>query len=81
MSWPCWGWVRQDLIGCFLCSALALVAMDALRVAVRLLMGTAPLRAMLELAGREILWSICFVPLVYLIFRWVFRRVPKATVL
>ena len=68
-------------IGCFLCSALALVAMDALRVAVRLLMGTAPLRAMLELAGREILWSICFVPLVYLIFRWVFRRVPKATVL
>lgn len=73
--------LRQDLIGCFLCSALALVAMDALRVAVRLLMGTAPLRAMLELAGREILWSICFVPLVYLIFRWVFRRVPKATVL
>ena len=73
--------LRQDLIGCFLCSALALVAMDALRVAVRLLMGTDPLRAMLELAGREILWSICFVPLVYLIFRWVFRRVPKATVL
>ena len=35
--------LRQDLIGCFLCSALALVAMDALRVAVRLLMGTAPL--------------------------------------
>ena len=39
------------------------------------------LEAMLSVAGREILWSLCFVPLVYLIFRWVFHRVPKATVL
>lgn len=73
--------LRQDLVGCFLCSALALVALDALRIGVRLLMGSAPLSAMLELAGKEILWSLCFVPLVYLVFRWVFYRVPKATVL
>lgn len=73
--------LRQDLLGCFLCSALALVVMDALRIALRLAMGTAPLGAMLELAGKEILWSLCFVPFVYLVFRWVFRRVPKATVL
>lgn len=73
--------LRQDLVGCFLCSVLALVVMDALRIAVRLLMGTAPLRPMLELAGKEILWSLCFVPMVYLVFRWVFHRVPKATVL
>lgn len=73
--------LRQDLIGCFLCSAMALVVMDALRIAVRLLVGTAPLEAMLPVAGKEILWSLCFVPLVYLVFRWVFRRVPKATVL
>ena len=73
--------LRQDLVGCFLCSVLALVIMDALRIAVRLLVGAAPLSAMLELAGKEILWSLCFVPLVYLVFRWVFRRVPKATVL
>lgn len=73
--------LRQDLIGCFLCSALALVCMDALRVGVRLMMGAAPLKAMLEVAGKEILWSLCFVPLVYLLFRWVFYRVPKATVL
>ena len=26
------------------------------------------------------IWSLCFVPPVYLIFRWVFDRVPKATV-
>ena len=73
--------LRQDLVGCFLCSALALVVLDFLRVARRLLMGAAPLRPMLELAGKEILWSLCFVPLVYLVFRWIFRRVPKATVL
>lgn len=73
--------LRQDLLGCLLCSALALVVMDALRIALRLLLGTAPLGPMLELAGKEILWSLCFTPLVYLVFRWVFRRVPKATVL
>lgn len=73
--------LRQDLVGCLLCSALSLVALDALRIGTRLLLGVAPLPVMLELAGKEILWSLCFVPLVYLVFRWVFRRVPKATVL
>ena len=73
--------LRQDLVGCFLCSVLALLAIDALRIGSRLLSGTASLGAMLTVAGREILWSLCFVPLVYLVFRWVFRRVPKATVL
>lgn len=73
--------LRQDLVGCFLCSILSLLAIDALRIGFRLLGGSAPLGAMLTVAGREILWSLCFVPLVYLVFRWVFRRVPKATVL
>lgn len=73
--------LRQDLIGCFICSALALVGLDALRIGARLAAGTAALEAMAPVAGREILWSLCFVPLVYLLFRWVFRRVPKATVL
>ncbi len=73
--------LRQDLIGCFICSALALAAIDALRIAARLLRGGIPLEPMLWVAGKEILWSLCFVPPVYLLFRWVFRRVPKATVL
>ncbi len=73
--------LRQDLIGCVLCSGLGLAVIDAGRIAVRLLVGTAPLGAMLKVAGKEILWSLCFVPLVYLLFRWVFYRVPKATVL
>lgn len=73
--------LRQDLIGCFLCSVLALAVMDLLRIGLRLLARTAPLPAMLEVAGKEILWSLCFVPFIYLLFRWVFHRVPKATVL
>lgn len=73
--------LRQDLTGCLICSALALAAIDALRILRRLLFGSAPLGGMLALAGKELGWSMCFSPLVYLIFRWVFNRVPKATVL
>ncbi len=73
--------LRQDLVGCFLCSALALAALDALRVLARLLTGAAPLDVLLTVAGKEILLSLCFVPPVYLLFRWAFDRVPKPTVL
>ena len=73
--------LQQDLVGCLVTCAIALCSIDALRIALRLLTGAAPLPVMLSLAAREILWSLCFVPLVYLVFRWVFRRVPKATVL
>lgn len=74
--------LRQDLWGCVLCSALALAVIDAGRIALRLLgRSGGDLAAMLSVAGREILWSMCFVPLVYLLFHWVFERVPKATVL
>lgn len=73
--------LRQDLVGCLICSFLALAVVDALRILWRLALGVAPLGGMLALAGKEILWSMCFAPLVYLVFRWVFNRVPKATVL
>lgn len=73
--------LRQDLLGCLVCSLLALAALDAGRILAGLLTGRAGLAAMAAVAGREIAWSLCFVPVVYLLFRWVFRRVPKATVL
>ena len=37
--------------------------------------------AMLALAGQEILLSLIFVFPVYALFLWVYRRVPKKTVL
>ena len=59
----------------------ALALIDGVRIAARLLAGRGELAAMLGLAGREILWSLVFVFPVYALFLWVFRRVPKKTVL
>ena len=73
--------VRQNLVGCLLCSLLALVCIDGVRVLANLLTGAATLPVLLSLAGREIAWSMVFVLPVYALFLWVFRRVPKKTVL
>lgn len=73
--------LRQNLAGCLVCGAAATAAIDLLRMAVRLLRGQGGLAAMAVVAGREILAAlICGVP-VYFLFRWVYRRVPKRTVL
>ena len=73
--------LRQNLVGCLLCSFAALALIDGVRIAARLLAGRGELAAMLGLAGREILWSLVFVFPVYALFLWVFRQVPKKTVL
>lgn len=73
--------LRQDFGGCFLCSVGALAVLDLLRILLWLFLGRAPLNPMLQVAGKEILWSLCFTPLVYLLFYWVYDRVPKPTVL
>lgn len=73
--------LRQNLVGCLLCSLLALTAIDAVRILFRLLRGSGGLGAMLNLAWQEILLSLLFVFPVYALFLWVYRRVPKKTVL
>ena len=73
--------LRQNLLGCLLCSLAGLAFLDAGRILARLFAGEAGLPAMLSVAGREILWSMVFVFPVYALFQWVFRRVPKKTVL
>ena len=73
--------LRQNLLGCLLCSLLSLAAMDGIRILARLFWGDWELGAMLSLAGREILLSLIFVFPVYALFLWVYRRVPKKTVL
>ena len=65
--------LRQNLVGCLLCSFAALALIDGVRIAARLLAGRGELAAMLGLA--------VFVFPVYALFLWVFRRVPKKTVL
>ena len=87
--------LRQNLLGCLLCSLLALMAIDMVRILTRLFLwfllalvvagslgaDVSSVIAMLSVAGREILWSMVFVFPVYALFLWVFRRVPKKTVL
>ena len=73
--------LRQNLLGCLLCSLLALIAIDTVRILTRMFWGNWELGAMLSLAGREILISLIFVFPVYALFLWVYRRVPKKTVL
>lgn len=73
--------LRQNLLGCLVCSAGALVVIDLFRVLSFRLRGVAPLGQLLWVALPEIFWSLLFTPLVYLVYRWVFRRVPQATVL
>lgn len=71
--------LRQNLLGCLICSAGALTIIDALRVLRRLILQVAPLSALLQVAVPEILWSLAFVFPVYGIFLWVHRRVPERT--
>lgn len=73
--------LRQNLVGCLLCSTLALTAIGAVRVASFLLRQGAALDALLRVAVPEALCSLLFVVPVYALFLWVFRRVPKKTVL
>ena len=73
--------LRQDLVGCLLCSFGGLILIDLTRIGVRLFLGQTDLAAMLAVAVPEVLWSMLFVFPVYLLFLWVYRRVPKKTVL
>lgn len=71
--------VRQNLVGCLLCSAGALFFIDLFRVGRRLILHVAPLPVLLGVAVPEFFLSLAFVPLVYAIFRWVYNRTQFAT--
>lgn len=71
--------LRQNLLGCLVCSAAVLVVLDGLQVLRRLLLAGDPLPALLRVAVPEVLWSLVFVFPVYAIFRWVHKRVPEST--
>jgi len=71
--------LRQNLLGCWLCSAAALAILDGLRVLWRLVIKGISLAALLEVALPEFVWSLIFVPLIYGLFLWVHQRVPERT--
>lgn len=73
--------VHQNLFGCLICSSISLGLINLIRVVFLFLRHTAALGPLLLTALGEIFWSLVFLPLIYVIFRWAFQRVPKATVL
>ena len=71
--------VRQNLVGCALCSAAGLFLIELFRVGWRLLFQVADLTALLRVAVPEFLFSLVFIPLIYAIFHWVWGRTQFAT--
>ncbi len=67
--------VRQTFVGYLLCSAVAMGALELVRVAWCLLTRLGPLPAVALVAAKEGLWSLCFTPLIYPIFKLICRLV------
>ena len=67
--------LTQGFAGCLICSAGVLTALETLRIVWRLFIQLAPTPVLLEVAGKEFLWTLAWTPVVYFIFRCVFRKV------
>ena len=64
-----------------ICSAAGLGVIALARVIAGLLQGTAGLWPLLTVAVPEAVISMLFAPLIYGAFRWVYLRVPQASLL
>ena len=67
--------LSQSFAGCLICSAGVLGVLDLLRVARGLLVDLASLSDLLQVAAPEFFWSLAWTPLVWLLFRSIYRRV------
>lgn len=67
--------LAQTLLGCVLCSAGALAVIEGLNVLRELFFLRAQLDTLLWVAVPQLIWSLCWSPVVYVLFRQVFRRV------
>ena len=67
--------LSQSFWGYLLCSAGVLILLDGLRIARGLFTNFASLPAMLQVAIPECLWSLAWTPLLWLLFRAIYRRV------
>lgn len=62
--------LNQNFLGCLICSAAVLAVQEVVRLLARPCSPQiAPIQSLLQVAVPEFLWSLCWWPLVYLIFR------------
>lgn len=73
--------VRQNMLGCLICSFIALFLINLIRVLFSLLQHKATLGTLASVALPEIFWSLVFLPLIYGIFFWIYQRVPKPSLI
>ena len=69
--------LSQSLPGGMLCGAGLLAVLDGLRIAGALISDRGDLPALLEVAVPECLLSLAWMPLIYLLFRAVYRKVGR----
>lgn len=69
--------LTQGFVGCLICSAGTLAALEALRLLLGLFTQLAPISVLLEVAGKEFLWTLAWTPVVFLVFRLVFRKAGR----
>lgn len=67
--------LAQTLPGCLLCSAVALCALEAVQVVEELFFLRTDLLPALRAAALQLLWTLCWAPVVYGLFRRAFLRV------
>ena len=67
--------LSQNFFSCLLCSAVVLGALDSLQVLWALFIQLDTLDVLLQVAVPEVLLSLCWTPLVYILFRLIFNRV------
>lgn len=69
--------LTQGFIGCMICSAAVMAALECIHLLVGLFTQLAPPALLVEVAVKELVWSLVWAPAVYLIFRAIFRRVGR----
>lgn len=67
--------LTQGLLGCFLCSAAAMAMLEVLRVFLGIFTQKAALTVLIGVAAKELMWTLVWTPLVWLVFRLVFQKV------
>ena len=67
--------LSQSYPGCLICSCGVLLGLEALRLFRGVVTDTAAFGAMLPVAGAELALSLAWSPVIYLLFRSIYRRV------
>ena len=67
--------VRQTFVGYALCAGVSMGLLELARVAWCLFTRLGPLPAVALVAAKEGLWSLCFIPLIYPLFKFIYLKV------